>query len=65
MKNRMDRSEISFESQEEHEKNEKEYWKKASIAEKLSTVTFLRECLYGPEATTGRLQRFFTFLKLK
>jgi len=62
---RMDRNQIAFESFTEHEKNDSEYWKKTTIKERLQTVTFLRECLYGPEATTGRLQRFFEFLKLQ
>jgi hypothetical protein len=49
----------------EHNKKEKEYWSKASFKEKLTTITYLRECFYGPEATTGRLQRFYSFSKRK
>ena len=33
------------------------YWSRATVKEKLQTITYLRECFYGPEATTGRLQR--------
>ena len=65
MESRMDRSLVSFESFSNHEKKEKEYWNSTTIDERLQTVTYLRECLYGVEATTGRLQRFFEFLKLK
>ena len=65
MNHRMDRSMVSFESFVDHAKKEKEYWNTATIDDKLRTVTYLRECLYGPEATTGRLQRFFNFFKLK
>ena len=28
--------------------------------EKFETITYLRECFYGNEATTGRVQRFVT-----
>ena len=42
-----------------------EYWSRAPIKEKLQTITYLRECFYGEEATTGRLQRFHKMLKLK
>ncbi|MCL2806281.1 MAG: hypothetical protein FWD26_10115 [Treponema sp.] len=27
--------------------------------EKFETITYLRECFYGNEATTGRVQRFY------
>ncbi|MDR1858043.1 MAG: hypothetical protein LBQ69_01085 [Treponema sp.] len=42
-----------------------EYWSRAAVKEKLETITYLRECFYGPEATIGRLQRFHTMLELK
>jgi hypothetical protein len=60
---KMNRNEISFKSKEAHQADEREYWKKASIEEKVGMITYLRECFYGPEATTGRLQRFFEFSK--
>jgi len=63
MENRMDRTDVSFSTQKEHEGKNREYWSKASIKEKLQTITYLRECFYGPEATTGRLQRLYTFFK--
>jgi len=33
--------------------------------EKLQTVTYLRECFYGEDATTGRLQRVCQIIKMK
>jgi hypothetical protein len=36
---------------------------KMTNQERLETITYLRECFYGPEATTGRLQRFYKFFK--
>jgi hypothetical protein len=63
MKNRMDRKDVSFLTFKEHGKEEREYWSKVSVEEKLKTITYLRECFYGPEATTGRLQRFYKFSK--
>jgi hypothetical protein len=63
MENRMNRRDVSFSTVKEHAKEEREYWSKASVEEKLKTITYLRECFYGPEATTGRLQRFYKFFK--
>ncbi|HLP60208.1 MAG TPA: hypothetical protein VK186_15320 [Candidatus Deferrimicrobium sp.] len=63
MENRMNRMDVSFSTVKEHAKEEREYWSKASVEEKLKTITYLRECFYGPEATTGRLQRFYKFFK--
>lgn len=60
---KMNRKDVSFASKEAHHEDEKEYWLKASIEEKVGMITYLRECFYGPEATTGRLQRFFEFSK--
>ncbi len=65
MNERMDRSQVSFGTFEAHEKEDRTYWAQTSIEERLRTVTYLRECLYGPEATTGRLQRVYQFLKLE
>ena len=63
MKKRMNRKDSSFSTTAEHNKKENEYWSQASVQEKLQTITYLRECFYGPEATTGRLQRFYSFVK--
>jgi hypothetical protein len=62
---RMDKSQVFYGNQKIFDKKDKEYWSNASIKEKLQTITYLRECFYGKEATTGRLQRFYTLSKLK
>jgi hypothetical protein len=62
---RIDRKKIIIAKNDELERHDIEYWKHASIKEKLQTITYLRECFYGAEATAGRLQRFHTVLKLK
>jgi len=36
-----------------------------SVEEKIQAITYLRECFYGEEATTGRIQRVCTMFKLK
>jgi hypothetical protein len=54
----MDRKQIVVaDSNEVLEEQDIEYWSHATAKEKLQTITYLRECVYGPEATTGRLQR--------
>lgn len=63
MENRMNRRDVSFSTFKEHKREEREYWSKASVEEKMKTITYLRECFYGPKATTGRLQRFYKFFK--
>jgi hypothetical protein len=60
---KMDRTIVSFSSREDHYDDEKEYWSKATAEDKCAMITYLRECFYGVEATTGRLQRFFEFSK--
>ena len=55
---RMDRKQIVVaDSNEALDDQDIEYWSRATVKEKLQTITYLRECFYGPEATTGRLQR--------
>jgi len=61
----MDRTKIIISTKENFDEMDDIYWANASIEEKFETVTFLRECFYGKEATTGRLQRFYKILKLK
>jgi hypothetical protein len=63
MGERIDRAAISVGRSEDLEREERRYWSRASCEEKLRTVTYLRECFYGPEATTGRLQRVHTVLE--
>ncbi len=65
MNNKMDRKHIVIGKAEELEKIDREYWSKADVQEKLRTITFLRECFYGEEATTGRLQRVYKVFKQK
>ena len=59
----MDRTKIIITTHEESDKMDNLYWAKAPIKEKLETITYLRECFYGKEATTGRLQRIYTIFK--
>ena len=63
MNERMDRTRIVVGKAEEMDRSERDYWSKASIQERLETITYLRECFYGEEATTGRLQRIHTVFK--
>jgi hypothetical protein len=65
MENRMDRTKIVISTQENFDKMDDLYWANASVEEKIETVTFLRECFYGKEASTGRLQGFYKILKFK
>ena len=65
MNKKMDRKRFKVATHEELEKEDKEYWSKATIQEKFETITYLRECFYGPEATTGRLQRVYQILELQ
>lgn len=65
MEKRIDRTQIQIGSAKTLEKSDNDYWKNADIKEKLQTITYLRECFYGSEATTGRLQRFHTVFKRK
>jgi hypothetical protein len=63
MQERMDRSKIIITTQKEADEMDSEYWSNASIDERIETVIYLRECFYGEEATTGRLQRVYTVFK--
>ncbi|MCL2688970.1 MAG: hypothetical protein FWE57_03860 [Chitinispirillia bacterium] len=65
MSERINRKQIVIAKKDALDRSDNEYWEHASIEEKLETITYLRECFYGEEATTGRLQRFYTVLKLK
>ena len=62
---KMDRKHIVYSNQKLLDESDNEYWKNATTKEKLQTITYLRECFYGEEATTGRLQRVYTMSKLK
>lgn len=56
MDQRMDRKKFAIGTHEELDQRDKEYWANASDQKKCETITYLRECFYSPEATTGRLQ---------
>ena len=62
---KIDRSQVVIAKKDVLDNMDAEYWRNATIEEKLQTITYLRECFYGEEATTGRLQRVHTVLKLK
>jgi hypothetical protein len=65
MNETMDRKKFKIATHEELEQEDKEYWSKATVQEKFETITYLRECFYGSEATTGRLQRIYQVLELQ
>jgi len=62
---RMNRAQVIIAKKDELDAKDAEYWRHATIEEKLQTITYLRECFYGEEATTGRVHRVYTMLKLK
>jgi hypothetical protein len=61
--NKFDKSKIIIAKREDIDEMDSEYWSNASIEERLQTITYLRECFYGKEATTGRIQRICTMFK--
>ena len=63
MDRRIDRSQIIVGNASTLDKDDKKYWAKADVKGKLQTITYLRECFYGHEATTGKLQRFHQVFK--
>jgi len=62
---RIDKSKVFYSTKEKLNDIDSEYWETATTEEKLQTITYLRECFYGKQATTGRLQRFYTLFRLK
>jgi len=62
---RMDRGVVSFGTADDHDRRERRFWAKAGHEERFRTITYLRECFYGPKATTGRLQEVYRFSKRK
>ena len=65
MEERMNRKQVYLGSNLELAEKDRNYWATASNEEKFETITYLRECFYGPEATTGRLERVYRFFKQK
>ena len=62
---KINKTQIVIASKTELDKLDIEYWRQAPVEEKLRTITYLRECFYGEEATTGRFQRVCSMFKLK
>ena len=62
---KMDRSQITIARRNELDEMDEKYWASATIKEKLQMITYLRECFYGEEATTGRIQRVCRMFKQK
>jgi len=62
---RMNRAQVVIAKKDELDASDSEHWRHATVEEKLETITYLRECFYGEEATTGRIHRVYTMLKLK
>ena len=62
---KMNRTQVIIAKKDELDDLDAEYWNNATVDEKLQTITYLRECFYGKEATTGRLHRVYRILKLK
>jgi hypothetical protein len=62
---KLDRKQLVIAAWDALDESDVKYWNRATIEEKLETITYLRECFYGEEATAGRLQRIHTVLKLK
>lgn len=60
---KMDRNHITIGTSLQLENQDPQYWAKASPSEKFETITYLRECFYGEEVTTGRLPRVYRVLK--
>jgi hypothetical protein len=56
---------VSFGNHVELAEKERNYWETVRDEEKFEAITCLRDCFYGPEATTGRLQRVYQFSKQK
>jgi len=63
MNGKMDRNRAVLSNALELDVQDSQYWATADIKEKLQTITYLRECFYGTEATTGRLQRLYRFVE--
>ena len=61
----IDRSQISSASFEENELQVIEEMRKSTPQDRFALITYLRESFYGPEATTGRLQRVFEVSKFE
>ncbi|MGL1935590.1 MAG: hypothetical protein OCD01_11235 [Fibrobacterales bacterium] len=61
----IDRTHITSSSFETNERQVIEEMKKSTPQDRFALITYLRESFYGPEATTGRLQRVFEVTKFQ
>jgi hypothetical protein len=61
----LDRSHIVSVSFEENELRVIEEMKNSTPQDRFILITYLRESFYGPEASTGRLQRVFEVSKFE
>jgi len=61
----IDRSYITSGSFEKNEIQVIEEMKKTTPQDRFALITYLRECFYGSDATTGRLQRIFNITKFQ
>jgi hypothetical protein len=62
---RLNKKIVSCLNREEAEQQELESYQQMLPLERLRLMTYLRECYYGEEATTGRLQRVFELVESK
>lgn len=62
---RIDKSYISAGSITRNEQQIVDEMRNSTPQERFALITYLRESFYGPEASTGRLQRVFKIAKLQ
>ena len=62
--NKIDRSAFSIGSLSDGG-DEKDYWKSKSPQERIQAIEIMRKIIYGYDASTERLQRFFEITELK
>lgn len=62
---RVNRSHISSSSFEKNELQAIDEMRNSTPQERFALITYLRESFYGPEASSGRLQRVFEVAKLQ
>jgi hypothetical protein len=60
---KLDKSTWGFHKIGEEIESDKIELAKMESAGKMELITYLRECFYGPEASSGRVQRVFEFSK--
>jgi len=64
-KEKMERGNVSYGNQSEFDNDDINYWKNATIENKLQTITYLRECFYGEEATIGKVNNNIEIFKIE